>query len=232
MCPEPPSEFEPLPALFPTPAAVEDQLAERFAAIDRGTGALSQTTGMVCPPGCGACCHSPEVEATTVEFAALARRLLATGRIHAVRARLAERQAANDPRCALFAPEVGSTAQGRCTEYEDRPILCRLFAFSARSSRIGLPELVVCRTLRVADPEAVARAQAHVRSGGEVEFMAHHAQAIAGLDPGAGGAPQPINVALAAALQRAELAAYYAALEGVEDLPEGTPPRDAPRPAA
>lgn len=214
--------------------------------IDRGTRAFSERHAMACPPGCGACCHSPSVEATEAELAPLVTRLLESGESGKLRAVLAERDAAGDRRCALFVPEGDSPTRGRCSAYRDRPSICRLFAFAARRDGDGRPELVTCRTLRAADPLAVSRAERDVAAGGPVLFYSDHSLADAAA--GSAGELRPINLALAGALERAELALHYGRLEAdgaprlalVEDAPPATagvdpsqpPPRDAPRPAA
>lgn len=199
---------------------------------------------MACPPGCGACCHSAEVETSEAELAPLVARLLARGESADLRAALAQREAAGDRRCALFVPEPNSSTGGRCSAYEDRPSICRLFAFAARRDADGRPELVTCRTLRAADPLAVARAERDVAAGGPAVFYSDYGLADAA--SGSAGELQPINLALERALARAELALHYGRLEAAEDAPQlalvapaptgadptQPPPRDAPRPAA
>lgn len=188
-----------------------ERVRDAFARADAGTAALRAATSLACPPGCGACCLSPEVETTVAEVEPLARALVEEGRAGALIERLADAPAP----CALYVPEPDDPRRGRCSAYRDRPLVCRLFGFSARRDRQGQPELLACRTMRAGDPDGVARA-ARAVAAGEVEapVSADLARALVSELPGEAGRLLPINVALARALERELLRAR---LEGLEE---------------
>jgi Fe-S-cluster containining protein len=172
---------------------------------DRATGALASATGLACPTGCGECCarHDPHVTIADVEPIAAA----------AVADRTAEAMldralAAPAGPCVYFEP---GRLPGGCTVYALRPILCRLFGFSAVRDKHGAPALAVCEVHKAATPEVAARAAAHVAGGGEVAILAEYQARADGLDPDPARTEQlPINVALARALERALLRARLA----------------------
>lgn len=221
-----------------------DRVRERFLQVDREVEELRAATALACPTGCGACCLSPEVEASIAELRPLAAALAEEGRAEPMLAELDRRATSGNPddmRCALYVPEPGSEGRrGRCNEYALRPLVCRLYGFAARRDRHGAPELVACRTMRAADAEGVARAELHVRAGGTVPFLGEHARGLAAELPRDGSERLPINEALARALRATlfERALRAAELEADAATPiagaaAGEPPLDPEhRPAA
>jgi uncharacterized protein len=190
-----------------------DLVHARLVLADTQTEALSARTGLACPPGCGACCLSPEIETSVADLLPLAAELVRAGRAAGVLAEIERRSAGGERRCVLYEPDASDERRGRCAAYAHRPLVCRLFGFAARRDREGSPALVGCRTMRAAEPEAVARAEAHVREGGAVAFFADHAHALAAELPAEGAVQRPINEALGDALQRALLAERFGRLE-------------------
>lgn len=177
------------------------------AAAD-STAAFASRHGLACPSGCGACCLSPHVECSVNELSPLAEVLLLEGRAEAVLLRVEAQQAAGSSVCALYEPQAHEPNEGSCSEYSFRPLVCRLFGFSARRNRLGEPELVACKVMRDAFPEeveATARAVAAGASAPSVEVLAHGVVADA---MGTDGRPRPINEALKVALERALLRSH------------------------
>ncbi len=183
-------------------------IAAQHAAIDAQVALLAQASGLACPPGCGACCLSPEVETSVADALPLALALFARGEAPVVLERA--REAADRGPCVLYRADPLDPRRGRCSAYAERPSICRLFGFSSRRARAGGVELATCRELRAGAPEAVARAEEHVRTGGAAARIDVDAERIAFLE---GGAPHPlpINQALRLALERVGLARALAA---------------------
>ncbi len=192
----------------------------RLEAVDGEVERFVAASGLTCPPGCGACCLSPDVEATVVELAPMAAALVAAGRAEATLAALAA--APRPAPCVLYTPDPANPRQGRCSAYATRPLICRLFGFGARHGRSGRPELAACKTMRAADParmESVTSDELLVR---RAPVMADHAHGLASDFPGEGSVLLPINVALELALQRELLHRRMTELEGPPD--DGAPP--------
>src|SRR5262245_9757331 len=119
-----------------------DQVKGILSEIDAGTSSFARRSGLACPNGCGHCCENPQVETTVLEALPLAYWLLtrpegvdlASEELSAIRAE-GERR-----RCIFYKPTAGSDPTlGRCTVYEERPGLCRLFGFAARLNRNSRP---------------------------------------------------------------------------------------------
>lgn len=201
------------------------------------SAALRARTALACPPGCGACCLSPEVETTVAELLPMALELVRSGRAAALLETLAAETPDAPKRCVLYAPDPDDPRRGRCQAYAERPLICRLFGFTARRDRLGRPRLAACATMRSVAPENVAAAERAIEAGLPVAIGGDLSRLLAIELPGEGSQQLPINVALRRALERVLLAERYAALERIALVPpaEAEGPPDPPldhRPAA
>jgi uncharacterized protein len=182
-------------ALIPT-------LVARFAAIDAEVDALVASTGLACPPGCGACCLSPEVEAAPEELAYWADEWVRRGSAEATLARLSALESAGSSTCVLYEPSSSDGRSGRCGAYAWRPLICRLFGFAARTNRLEQKELVVCKTMAAASPARTQAAATAVQAGSPAPDFATHAHGLIADLGGLGGTRLPINQALKQALHK------------------------------
>ena len=108
--------------------------------------------------------------------------------------------------CLLYLREPSAAAPGHCGLYAHRPLICRLFGFSAVLDRNGRRERAAGRLGRAAPPEAAGRADEEVRRvAALVPVMRNYQMELYGIDPTLGARLLPINEALAQALQRVGL---------------------------
>lgn len=194
-------------------------LGAHFQALDGEIAALQAATGLACPPGCGACCLSPEVEAAPEELTLWAEEWVLQGRAEATLARLETLEAEGIPTCALYEPSSADGRDGRCGAYAWRPLVCRLFGFAARTNRHEQKELVVCRTMAAASPAVTRSAALAVAAGLPAPDFASHAHGLSAALGGRGDRRLPINQALKAALQKRLLEQRLAALEASPEEP-------------
>jgi len=197
------------------------RVREQFAVVDVEVARFSAASGLGCPPGCGACCTSPEVEASIVELAPMAAALCDKGRALDV---LEQLSASPMPApCVLYRADPSTVGQGRCSAYAERPMICRLFGFGARRTRTGRTELVACRTMRASDPERMAAVAGNEVLVDLAPMMSDHAQAVAAESHSTGARLMPINAALRQALER-EL--FLRRLAGEAEVGLTVPPTD------
>lgn len=180
---------------------VLSRLRDLFLRLDEATAEVARRSGLACPPGCGACCLNPEVEATEVELAAMAAHLWEVGEAEEV-LRVLEGEDAPES-CVLYRPEAGNPRRGRCGHYAHRPTLCRLFAYAAVRDKAGGARLAVCRVQREAQPAEAARAETEVAARHWRAPLYHQvAEELLDIDSELGAERLPINEALRRALQR------------------------------
>ena len=116
------------------------QLEPLYAEIDQAVALYAQRSALACPPGCGVCCHSPNIEVTLLDALPLACSLVDEGEGETLLRALEDHP---QPHCPLFLHH--GAGQGRCRRYAHRPSLCRLFGFAGRPNKHGLVTLAVCR---------------------------------------------------------------------------------------
>ncbi len=192
------------------------------AKIDRQTEAFQRTTNIRCPDGCGACCHSPHVEASVIDVLPLAAELVERGLTESVIDRIHERERRGDSSCVLFHADPADPKQGRCSMYARRPAVCRLFGFAGRLDADGHPQYSGCRIHREVMPAAVAAARRAVRERRiPLPLFSRLAGEVNAIASDSLGRPQPINRALREALQRTALRRRYLAEVDPDDPGSG-----------
>jgi uncharacterized protein len=146
-----------------------------YGEADSAVAAFAAQTGLRCPEGCGACCANSTPTVSMPEAQLIAAELVRRGTAAAV---LAAARTAGEHRCALY---EGDARHGRCTVYELRPVMCRLYGFSA-VRRNGQNDMAVCRVHAMTIPDEVGAAVAHVDAGGEVPVIPTWAERSAALE--------------------------------------------------
>jgi Fe-S-cluster containining protein len=175
-----------------------------YRRLGRRIASFRRASGLGCPPGCGECCLSPEVEATVLEMLPLVLDLRRRGLLDSTLGRLGP---AEPPRpCLFYSPAPLGVFGGHCSVYPWRPLLCRLFGFASVADPGGRPELAVCGRMRAAIPDRTRAAAAAVLAGRlRAPLMRDWSLVAYRLDPALGANPLPINSALKQALERVGL---------------------------
>jgi Fe-S-cluster containining protein len=170
-----------------------------YREVDKTVGRFCQTTGIRCIPSCGRCCQTSNVDSTILEVMPLAFRIWIDGRLDEVLSRLA---ADNDDVCIFYMPAGSDSGKGSCSVYSLRPLMCRLFGFSARIDKNGVPQLITCTHIKQRYPANYRKALDHLAAGREFPVMSDFAMRLSALGLDAGGRRLPINVAVRQALER------------------------------
>jgi len=169
-----------------------------FEGLEGEMEAFKAGCSLGCPPGCGACCTFPDIEATVLEFLPLAMALADTGKAESI---LEELQHRSDARCVFFQALEGD-GQGFCGCYPHRGMICRLFGFSALRTKEGKLRLAACRVLKTGEPARIQEGQRRLESGVPIPVMPDYAQRLMLLDLGLGTEHLPINLAIRKAIER------------------------------
>jgi Fe-S-cluster containining protein len=186
-------------------AQIIHDLVALYREIDEKTASLAGQTGLQCPSGCGRCCENPEVETTVLEVIPLALELWKRGEASQWLAKIEAVEAGGA--CVFYAPDPFIPENGRCSVYQWRPSLCRLFAFATVKNKHGEPELAACVRHKQTNPEAVNRARMAIANGLSAANFGEISARLADLDPGLGTRLLPINQAMKEALHRVGLMA-------------------------
>ena len=137
-----------------------ESLAKVYRRADDAVAAFCTASGLACPRGCGTCCEGFVPDVMPIEAAAVAVFLADADKAAAWSVAASGRGQS---------PEEASTSTGKrqscplyaadtpwhCTVYEARPLVCRLFAFSAVRDKRGQSSFALCRLMPAAPSTAV-----------------------------------------------------------------------------
>ena len=209
---------------------LEDLIA-LYREVDTATDNFKKQGQVDCLASCRECCRTPaaNIEVSIFEFLPLSIHLWQTGKAEFWLARAAE--AAPDSPCVLLNENTLLQPEGGCRFYAWRPLLCRLFGFSAVENKYGQPNISLCRRITQENPGLRERLQALVEGGLPVPINSLYARRLSLLNPALGQTRYPINKALLLAL---ETTGFRLALMGEDGYPHETPPSAPPvgRPAS
>jgi len=171
-----------------------------FDNLDKEISIFQSRTGLHCPAGCGKCCFKPDIEATVLEFLPFAYYLYTSGRADAWLEK--DDKAAS---CHILNPT--QAGQGLCSHYAHRGLICRLFGYSARTTKYGKPELVTCTVIKEQEP--YSRTRLLVESGQlEIAVMNRYYMQLHAIDLDLTRNFYPINRAIRKAIET--VMHYYA----------------------
>lgn len=178
------------------------QAVERlFKQLEKEVAALQQATKLKCVAGCGQCCKTPNIVASPVEFLPLAYQLYKQGLALEWYQKLGNR---DSPLCNAF-QEFSIAGAGRCSQYEHRGLICRLFGFSAINKN-GKYQLVSCKILKA--ESAFADVIDYLNQKKNVPTISHYYLQLQNIDYQLGSLRLPINEAIREALK--VVLSYYA----------------------
>lgn len=167
-----------------------------FQNLDNEIAAFQTESGLHCKSGCGRCCLKPDIEATILEFLPFAYYQYKQGTALEY---LEKINATESAICTILDPtRIGI---GHCTAYAARGLICRLFGFSARTTKYGIKELVTCNVIKTEQPEEFLLAQASTITGNKVPTMNHFYMQLHGIDRELSQKYYPINIAIKKALE-------------------------------
>jgi Fe-S-cluster containining protein len=180
-----------------------EQLAYLYRRADDAVSRFAEASGVSCPFGCGSCCEGFVPDIVPLEAAYLAAYLVGADRerAYSIAARGLEPRKRPDGRtgCPLYADD----RPFHCTVYEARPLICRMFAFSATRDKRGLPTFSVCRSGESAGGARSATGPALLAAfGAEPPVMADLGSELASIEPDTLGDRKALPEALSEALPR------------------------------
>jgi len=176
------------------------EILQIYRRVDRAARCYQLASGLRCPPGCGVCCESHQVEATPLQCLPLAWAFFRRRQAEGLADGIESQGATVARRCVLRRLAEGAADKGRCTQYRLRPLVCRLFGFAARRNKYGKPEPALCKVVRQSRLETLKPLPSSPLDPATLPVYQDLHWQIAGLEPSLGYRLLPINSALAEAL--------------------------------
>jgi len=220
-----------IPGFLPPSLLAErlESLAYLYQRADAAVARFVAASGVSCPHACGSCCEGFVPDILPLEAAFLATFIAGTDKARAfnLAASGLEARPRDDGRigCPLYADDRAY----HCTAYEARPLICRMFAYSASRDKHGAPTFSVCKKGLSANGGRIASGDALLKVFGVMPpMMSDMGSELASIDPDSSVDRKALPQALTEAMSRV---LFLVGLEKDDPLGNG-PPVNPPVPQA
>ncbi len=177
-----------------------ERLFEIYGDLERQIADFKERAGIDCLRKCQTCCSTAKyVEASIFEMLPLSLQLWKEGRGQEILEKL-EGIHPEDLCISLNLHPTEEAPQG-CLNYSFRPLICRLFGFSATVDKNGNPRIVICKPLKERHSGIDQRINEQILENLPVPLMPDFSRKVAFIDPRLGQEKYPINIALWEALE-------------------------------
>lgn len=200
-----------------TTMTIEEKVKEVkkiYRRLDADVQRFKKETGLKCLRFCSHCCEKHDITATVLEFLPLAYSLYKEDQCEDYLRKLTEMEAADNHTCILLTYPGKRETAGRCLAYKMRPMVCRLFGFSAVLDKNSRPQLVTCREIKQKYSENYLKT-VHILETVEtpapmdVPIMKNYCMMLYGIDLSLAQKYYPLNEAIRMAIERVLSAFAY-----------------------
>ncbi|WP_047416145.1 YkgJ family cysteine cluster protein [Cellulophaga sp. Hel_I_12] len=177
-----------------------------YAVLDKEIAVFQSKSSLHCKAGCGKCCTHAEVDASPLEFLPWALHLFLKGTAATTLDHLKTKTSAI---CHIYEPlSVVDSGSGKCSDYQYRGLICRLFGYGANRDKFGEMRLATCKIIKESQAENFEAAQKAMKEGLYVPIFTDYYMKLSQIDFRLGNLIVPVNTALKLALE--EVLQYYA----------------------
>ena len=182
------------------------QVEELFQKLDVEISEFRGHTKLSCVAGCGKCCNHPEIDASPLEFLPWAFHLFLNGEAENVLQKLTKETSVA---CYIYKPlSLLNGDNGKCSNYQYRGLICRLFGFGANTDKYGQLRLATCKIIKDGQAENYDKSTELINNGLPVPIFTDYYMNLSQIDFQLGNVIVPINKALKLAIE--EVLQYYA----------------------
>lgn len=177
-----------------------------YRQLDVDIQRYKRETGLKCLRFCGHCCEKPDITAAVLEFLPLAYHLYKENLCEEYLLKLKESEAGDKRTCILLTFPGKRKDAGRCLAYKMRPMVCRLFGFSAVLDKNCRPQLVTCREIKQKYNDIYLKT-VHILETAkpvppvDVPIMKNYCMMLYGIDLSLGQKHYPLNTAIRMAIE-------------------------------
>lgn len=177
-----------------------------FSQLEKEISTFQSKTNLQCVKGCGICCTKTDMYASPLEFLPWAFNLFIN---HKAIHKLEELKKGESPICNIYIPiSIAENTNGKCGNYQNRGLICRLFGFSARKDKYANLQLSTCKVIKEGQKEQVQFANQAINKNISIPVFTDYYMQLSQIDYNLGTIQLPINEALILAIE--EVLQYYA----------------------
>ncbi len=182
----------------------KNEILKLYEKLEQRIAEFKTVSRLRCAQSCGRCCENPDIFITVLEVLPLACELWQNQTALKVLSEL-ENISGQQP-CVFYQPDPLISGNGFCRVYLCRPLVCRLFGYSAKKDKHGQPKLVTCSTIKSLCSKEYAQTQINLSRGHlAAPFMQDYAMQLLNIDPHLGKEQFPINQAIKLAIEKVGL---------------------------
>ncbi len=181
-------------------------LFKLYQKLDHHIRMFQKTSGLKCREGCGQCCESPKVTTSILELLPVAFHLWQNNQAQAWLDEVRSKNTSGA--CVFYKPDIQKPGLGRCSIYYFRPLICRLFGFSAKSDKQGKKQLLTCPIIKERYSKTIAELENDSTQEKFIPKTTDYTMHMQGIDP-ALSQELPINEAILKALEKVGLTYQY-----------------------
>lgn len=181
-------------------------LFKLYQKLDNDIAAFQKSSGLKCREGCGQCCENPKVTTSILELLPVAFHLWQNNKAQTW---LDEGKTKNSSgACVFYKTDSRKTGMGRCSIYRFRPLICRLFGFSAMSDKHGKKQLLTCPIIKESYAEQIRTIENNLDQNNLIPKTTDYTMQVQTLDSSL-SQELPINEAIHRALEKVGLIFQY-----------------------
>lgn len=176
------------------------ELKELYSELDSKISDVKRITGLRCIENCRTCCETPfeNIEVSIFELLPLSIELWKIKKAEEVLTKIED---IDNNKCVLYVNDQNALKEGGCSFYSYRPLICRLFGYSAVINRNGNRELTICKLIKNSRNDLIQEVRDKIRSENDLPVYSEYTQRLMGINPYLGHNRFPINLALKKAIE-------------------------------
>ncbi|MEA2066790.1 MAG: YkgJ family cysteine cluster protein [Thermotogota bacterium] len=177
------------------------ELLKLYEEIDKKIARLKEKTTLSCILGCRKCCETSaeNIQVSIFELIPLAVELWKNDSANIILEKIDDQELSKN--CVLYVRDSLICKNGGCSFYKHRPLICRLFGFSAVMNKYGKRELSVCKFMGSSRNELIQEIRNKVEDSGDLPAYSEYTQRMMGINPYLGQNRYPINIAIKNAIE-------------------------------
>lgn len=190
-----------------------EKVAILFEKLELEIETFNLIANLHCLSGCGKCCTTPNIVATSLEFLPWAFHSFLDGKAEELLEELKNKSSAI---CHIYRPlTILDNTNGKCSSYKYRGLICRLFGYAASKDQYSKHRMATCKFIKENQQKNYDKTSELILNGLYVPIVSDYYMNLSQINLHQATTLIPINTALKLALE--EVLHYYA----YRPLPDG-----------